>query len=172
MKKNPLIPILLLICTWLLGAAAQAQKEQPLPKDLPPYGPQAPFRAPDVQTAKLDNGLTVWLVAQPGLPKVAFAVAVLGGMAADPVNRPGLSELLADTRTEGPRPRSAGQIAEETQAAGGDLGSEPTRDRLSLRTNVLSSKVEPAVGLLADILENASFPDSEVDLAKRNLSNS
>jgi zinc protease len=170
MKKNALISIL--IGALLFGAAAHAQKEQPLPKDLPPYGPQTPFRAPDVQATKLDNGLTVWLVAQPGLPKVSFAVAVLGGMAADPANRPGLSELLARSLTEGTKTRSARQIAEEIQAAGGDLNAGTTRDRLALGTSVLSSKVEPAIALIADILQNASFPDSEVDLAKRNLSNS
>ena len=172
MKRNVLLPILALICALQFGVDANAQKEQPLPKDLPPYGPQAPFRAPDVHATKLDNGLTVWLVAQPGLPKVSFAVAVLGGLAADPANRPGLSELLTRSLTEGTKTRSARQIAEEIQAAGGDLNAGTTRDRIALGTSVLASRVEPAIALLADILQNASFPDSEVDLAKRNLSNS
>jgi predicted Zn-dependent peptidase len=167
--------LLTLILAGLFAAgsyAQQAQKEQSLPKDLPPYGPQTPFRAPDVQATKLDNGLTVWLVAQPGLPKVSFAVAVLGGLAADPANRPGLSELLARTLNQGTKTRSARQIAEEIQAAGGDLQSGTTRDRIALSTSVLSSKVEPATALLADILQNASFPDNEVELGKRNLSTS
>jgi len=168
MKKTTLA----LIFSLLVASAAHAQKEQPVPKDLPPYGPQTPFRAPDVQASKLDNGLTVWLVAQPGLPKVSFAVAVMGGLAVDPTNRPGLAELLARTVRQGTKTRSARQIAEEIQAAGGDLESGTTRDRVALGASVLSEKIEPAVGLLADILQNASFPDSEVDLAKRNLSNS
>lgn len=161
---------LTLVC--LLGTAAWAQKEQPMPKDLPPYGPQPALQIPDVKSSKLDNGLTVWLVAQPGLPRISFSIAVLGGMASDPANRPGMSELLGRTLREGTRTRSAKQIAEEIQAAGGDLNAGANRDRFTISTSVLSSKSDSAVTLLADILENATFPDNEVALAKDNLSQS
>ncbi len=164
--------MLTFFCALILAGGAAAQKEAPLPKDLPPYGPQTALQTPDVKAAKLDNGLTVWLVAQPGLPKAAFTVAVKGGLASDPANRPGLSELLADTLGQGTKTRSARQIAEEIQSAGGDLEANANRDRILVSTSVLSSKTEAAVGLLADVLENASFPESEVALAKRNLSDS
>lgn len=154
------------------AAAAQAQKEAPLPKDLPPYGPQTPVQPPDVKVSKLDNGLTVWLVAKPGLPKVALRVTVLRGLAADPTTHPGLSELLARALSQGTKTRTAKQIAEEIQADGGDLGTGSNRDVTFVSTNVLASKVESAVGLLADVVENATFPDSEVALANKNLSNS
>ena len=164
--------VLTVILVSLFAAGAQAQKETPLPKDLPPYGPQPSFQTPDVKASKLDNGLMVWLVAQPGLPKVAFRLVLLGGLAADPPGRPGLSELLARTLNQGTKTRSARQIAEEIQAAGGDLGISASRDSTLVTTTVLSSKTEPAVSLLADVLENASFPDNEVALARRNLSDS
>lgn len=154
------------------AAAAQAQKEAPLPKDLPAYGPQPVFQVPDVKVSKLDNGLTVWLVPQPGIPRVAFRMVLLGGLAADPAGRPGLSELLARTLNQGTKTRSARQIAEEIQAAGGDLGTAADRDSTFITTTVLSSKTEATVGLLADVLQNAAFPDNEVALAKRNLSDS
>jgi predicted Zn-dependent peptidase len=163
---------LTVITVLLFAAAAQAQKEAPLPKDLPPYGTQPAFQAPEVRATKLDNGLMVWLVAQPGLPKVSFRVVVLGGLAADSSDRPGLSELLARTLSQGTKTRSAKQIAEEIQSAGGDLSVGADRDSISVSTSVLSSRTELAVGLLADTLENASFPDGEVALAKRNLSSS
>lgn len=156
----------------LLAAAASAQKEQPMPKELPPYGPQPALQLPDVKASKLDNGLIVWLVAQPGLPKISFSIAVLGGLASDPANRPGMSELLTKTLTEGTKTRSAKQIAEEIQGAGGDLDAGANRDRIVVSTSVLSTKADAAVTLLADILENATFPDSEVALAKDNLSES
>lgn len=158
------------ICALFLAASAYAQKEQPLPKDLPAYGPQNPFQAPDVKTVKLENGLTVWLVSRPGFPKVAFSISVDGGLAADPSDRPGLSELLAKVLGQGTAKRSAKQIAEEIQAAGGDLSISATRDRTSVTTNVLSSKTDAALGVLADVLENASFPESEVAVAKKNAS--
>lgn len=162
--------LLAAICMLFLAAGVHAQKEQPLPKEVPPYGPQNPLEAPDVKTVKLDNGLTVWLVSKPGFPKVAFSISVEGGLAADPSDRPGLSELLAKALTQGTTTRSAKQIAEDLEAAGGDLNAFSTRDTTSVSTSVLSSKTEAALGILADVLENASFPDSEVAVAKKNES--
>ncbi len=156
----------------LLSSLAFAQKEAPLPKDLPPYGPEKPLQTPSVKAARLDNGLNLWLVSEPGFPKVALTIAVRGGLAADPAGEAGISELLSKTIDEGTRTRSAKQIAQEIQAAGGDLSAAADKDSIEISTVILSSKLDPALGLLADILQNASFPDAEVDLAKRNLSDS
>jgi len=156
----------------LLVGMSFAQKEAPLPPDLPPYGPEKPLQAPAVNTTRLDNGLTVWLVSEPGFPKVAFQVAVRGGLAADSPDRPGISELLAKTIDQGTKTRNAKQIAQELQAAGGDLNAATEKDDTEISTSVLSSRIETGVNLLADILQNASFPDAEVTLAKRNLADS
>jgi zinc protease len=158
------------ICVLILAATAFAQKEQPLPAELPAYGPQNPLQAPDVKIVRLDNGLTVWLVSRPGFPKVAFSISVDGGLAADPSDRPGLSELFAKVLGQGTKTRSARQIAEEIQSTGGDLYTSSSRDRTSVTTNVLASKMDAALGVLADVLENSSFPDSEVAVAIKNAS--
>jgi predicted Zn-dependent peptidase len=164
---------LTLACSVIvLASLSLAQKEQALPKDLPAYGPERPLQAPSVKSAKLDNGLTLWLVSQPGFPKVALTIAVRGGMAADPVSHSGISQLLTSTIDQGTHTRSAKQIAQELQAAGGDLSSDVDKDSVQLSTVVLSSKLDAALGVLADILQNASFPEAEVTLAKRNLSGS
>ena len=157
----------LAMLTISLGALAQ-EKLPPLPKDLPPYGPLAPFRAPAAEVRKLSNGLTVWLVPRPGFPKVALAAAVRGGRASDPKDRPGLSDILLATIDQGTKTRTAKQIAEALQGAGGDLTGSPNPDVLTLSTEVLASKVNVGLEILADVMENATFPDNEVALAKRN----
>jgi predicted Zn-dependent peptidase len=148
------------------------QKEPLMPKDLPPYGTEKPLRPPSVHSAKLDNGLAVWLVSEPGFPKVAFTVAVQGGFAADPADRPGISELLSKTVDQGTKARTAKQIAQELQAAGGDLSASSKKDFIEVSTAVLASKMDHGIAVLSDILQNATFPDAEVTLAKRNLSDS
>ena len=151
----------------LCAGSVTAQKVS-LPKDLPAYGPEAPLAAPSVKTTKLDNGLTVWLVSEPGFPKVALSVAVRGGYAADPADRPGISLLLANTVDQGTTTRSAKQIAQDLQGAGGDLSAIPGKDSLIVSTNVLSSKLDKGLTAFADVVRNASFPDAEITLAKRN----
>ncbi|MGH9327108.1 MAG: M16 family metallopeptidase [Terriglobia bacterium] len=149
-------------------AAAAAQQSPRLPKSLPPYGPVVPFHPPKVITRKLPNGLTLWLAPRPGYPKVSLAVAVRGGMSADPKELPGLSYLLLDTIDQGTKSHSAQQIADAFQAAGGDLYGTPLADSDVLTVSVLASKIRPALSILSDVLQNAEFPDSQVALAKRN----
>lgn len=167
MKRCHIIAVLLVSAAFAVCAFG-AEKAHPLPKELPPYGPVVPFHAPQVEIKKLDNGLTLWLVPRPGFPKVALALTVRGGMAADPEGLPGLSQLLVATVDQGTKTRSARQIAEEIQAAGGDLSGDALADSIRVSTDVLDSKTDTALALLADIFANATFPDSEVALAKRN----
>jgi zinc protease len=148
--------------------AVAAEKTAPLPRGIPPYGPLQPVSAPHVKQRKLDNGLTVWLVATPGFPKVAFSIAVRGGYAADAKDRPGMADLIAEAATQGTKSRSARQIAEELQADGGDLEAEATSDAILFSSSVLSSKVEPALQVLADVMQNAAYADGELDIVKRN----
>ena len=152
----------------VLCAGYAVAEKAPLPKELPPYGTEIPLTAPAVNSTKLDNGLTVWLVSEPGFPKVSIALAVHGGYAADPVDRPGISELLTKTIDQGTATRTAKQIAQDLQAAGGDLTATSTKDSLIVSTSFLSSKGDKALRAFADVVRNADFPDAEVTLAKRN----
>jgi predicted Zn-dependent peptidase len=159
----------LAICFGAALIAMQVRAERaPLPKDLPPYGPERPLSAPDVRATKLDNGLTVWLVSKPGFPKIAVALAVMGGLAADPQNRPGISELLSDTIDQGTKTRSAKQVAQQLQGAGGDLKAKAGKDSIVVSTSFLSAMTGAGLAVFADVAQNAAFPADEVGLAKRN----
>ncbi len=162
----------LVIMLTLALAAAAAEKKPSLPAELPPYGPLKGFTAPQVSEQKLENGLTVWLVARPGFPKVAIALTVRGGLAADAGDRPGLAEFLAETVDQGTNTRNARQIAEQMQAAGGDLSAAARADSLLLAADVLSAQAEAGLSILADVARNAAFPDAEVEVARRNLADS
>jgi predicted Zn-dependent peptidase len=148
--------------------AVGAEKETPLPKGLPPYGELKPFPAPQTTSERLANGLTLWLVPRRGFPKVSYALAVRGGLAADPQDRPGLAQLLTATIDQGTATRTARQIAEELQAAGGDLSANAGSESIVITTSVLTSNAEAGLAVLADIARNATFPDAEVKLAKSN----
>jgi len=154
----------LLLATLPLVAA---DKGPALPKDLPTYGPTKPVSAPVVRRFKLENGLEVWLAPLSGFPKVAFAAAVRGGYVADPKDRPGMADLLAAAVSQGTKTRSARQIAEELQAAGGDLTATANADSMLLVTTVLNSKVDGALRVLGDVLQNAAFLDEEVEIARK-----
>ena len=164
--------LMLLLALALVLPAWAAKNEQSLPKDLPAYGQMKPAAVPNVQQEKLANGQIIWLVPRPGFPKVTFTVAVRGGYSADPKDRPGISEFLAGAIDQGTKTRTARQIAEQVQAAGGDLVASPSADGITVSTSVLAEKGDQALSVLADVVQNATFPDAEVEIARQNLSES
>lgn len=140
-----------------------------MPPGLPPYGPMRLPEAPKVKGETLSNGLTVWLVQQNNLPKAAITLTLRGGYCADPADARGISDLLAATVKLGTSSMTARQIAERSQASGGDLKAAASTENLTLSIEPLAEHVSDAIALLADLATHASFPDGEVELAKKNL---
>lgn len=151
-----------------LGLAATAAEEPPRPKDLPPYGQDKPLPVPEIVTSTLANGLTVWLVPRPGLPKVTAVLVVRGGSAVDPADKMGISEVFAAALKSGTASRNARQIAEEMQALGGDLSTFVNDDAVFVSADALSGGVDRLLEVVADVAVHASFPADEVELEKAN----
>ncbi len=156
---------------WLLALFAPLAafaKEPPLPAGLPPFGPDRPLPMPDVQRSTTPDGLTVWLVPRKGLPKVSMVLAVRGGTSADRAGLQGSSEILGKVLGEGTTTRSARQIAEAIQEAGGALYTWSDDDTTFIEATGLSRSGLDVLRTLADVARNASFPAEEVALAKAN----
>jgi predicted Zn-dependent peptidase len=163
-----LLAVLLTVLVFSFEPAAPAADIK-MPPGLPPYGPMRLPEAPKVKSETLSNGLTVWLVQQNNLPKAAVTLTLRGGYCADPADAQGISDLLAATVKLGTSSMTARQIAERSQAAGGDLKSAASTENLTLSIEPLAEHVSDAIALLAELATHASFPDSEVELAKKNL---
>jgi zinc protease len=143
-----------------------AAEPKPLPKEIPPFGADRPLPPTPVVELKTAEGLTVWLVARPGFPKVTAVLAVRGGLAADPRELPGLSELLAHTVKEGTPTRSALQIAEQLQAIGGEISTSTSEDAIFVAVDGLATGIGPLLAVLADVARHAAFAAAEVKLAQ------
>ncbi len=163
MKLARIVPLLLL--THPLGAGAA---EVPLPKDLPPFGAERTLPPPVIAKSVTPEGLTVWILKRPGLPKITATLAVRGGSAADAAGLEGTSEILAEVLRAGTKTRSAQKIAEELQAVGGQLGANATDDATTLTVDGLANGTTTLLTVLADVARNAAYPDTEVALAKAN----
>ena len=158
-----------LVAGLTFAALSMYAADVKMPADLPPYGPMQLPEAPRVQSEKLVNGLTVWLVQQNNLPKAAVTLTLRGGYCADPADARGISDLLADAVKVGTKTLNARQIAERSQAAGGDLKAEAGTENLTLSIEPLSEHLSDSIALLSDLASHASFPEDEVSLAKKNL---
>jgi len=133
----------------------------------PALGADRPFRAPDVKTAKLDNGLTIYVVERPELPKVSVTFATRAGAIAEPAGKAGLAQMTATNVRLGTATRKALEIEDALGNLGTEIAGTAGREASQLDLEVLQRNLDPALGILADVVRNPSFPESELDREKK-----
>ena len=133
----------------------------------PQPGADTPFTAPSVQTAKIENGLEIFVVERSDLPKATVLLATRAGAAAEPEGKAGLAAMTVRTIDMGTKTRKALEI----ETALGDLGTSlfgnTGRDVAYLGFEVLSRHVDAAAAILADVVLNPTFPESEIAREKK-----
>lgn len=169
-------PLCFALAACLFASATSAQQPKPatastkkLPAGLPAYDADKPLPKLDLVERRLDNGLTVWVLPRKGgLPKVDYVLAVRGGLASDPQQLPGMSNLLAGLLQEGTVKRTSIEIAEKLQHLGASISANASSDGLFVTASGLSSSAKPLATVFADVVRNPAFPENEVTLAKAN----
>ena len=133
----------------------------------PPLGADRPFTAPEVKTSKLANGLEVFVVERPELPKVSVALATRAGGVSDPAGKGGLGSLTARVMRRGTKTKSALEIDNTLGDLGTSLTSAAGRESARLGLEVLKRNLSPALAVLAEVAQQPSFPAAEFDREKK-----
>ncbi|MBK6426963.1 MAG: insulinase family protein [Blastocatellia bacterium] len=158
---SALAGVLTLATPALAQGTADMKKVQP-----PPVGPAKDFKLPPVQEKSLSNGLRVIFIASKAQPVVSMTVMLKTGASVEPDDRAGLAQMTAGLVDQGTATRSAQQIAEAIDGAGGSLGVSAGWDSSSASTTVLVNRAALAAELLADVIMNPKFADEEIDRAR------
>ena len=143
------------------GAAALDRSKKP------ETGPDRPFKTPDVQTAKLENGLQIFVVERHDLPKIALTLATRAGGLADPAGKEGVANLVMRTIDRGTKTRTAIQIEDELGDLGTGLSGGAGRETSQLGLDVLKTNLDAAMAIMADVVLHPIFPQSEFDRERR-----
>ncbi len=144
----------------LSPSASRAQTPQATPP--PPAAPR-PVQFPKPVEKTLANGLRVIVVERHGTPLVTSQLLIKNGGEVDPIELAGLSNMVADLITKGTQKRSATDIAEAVEALGGSLYSSARWDSSRVGVDVISTKVGPAVDILADVVLHPTFKEDEIE---------
>ena len=129
----------------------------------PPSVPPAPaFKLPAVAERRLPNGMRVVVVENKEQPLVSFSVMVRTGGTADPTGKAGLAQMTAALLDQGTATRTAKQIAETIESAGGSISASASWDATTASSTVLANRAGLAAELLADVLRNPAFKDEEI----------
>jgi zinc protease len=142
---------------------ARAESAEPWRNSVPEAGPAPNAVPPAVHRFTLDNGLAVWLVESHRLPTVSASLVSRLGSAADPPDRPGLTDLSTASLDGGTTQRDALGLSRELEAAGATLGDDTGKDGTWLAATALTGHAPAAVAILADVARHPTFPAEEVD---------
>ena len=111
----------------------------------------------------LDNGLRVISEEIPYLETASVGVWVDAGARCEQPEINGISHLLEHMAFKGTQIRSARDIAEEIEAVGGHLNAYTSREQTAYFAKVLKDDTPLALDILADILQNPTFDEDELE---------
>ncbi len=134
---------------------------------VPAFGTDRPFHAPDVQSAKLPNGVSIYVAERKDLPKVAVTLATRAGSINDPEGKAGLSSLLLETAKRGTARQTAMQVDDTLGDLGTEINGVSRPEYASLSLAVLAQNVDPAMAELASVALTPTFPAEEVEREKK-----
>jgi zinc protease len=120
----------------------------------------------EVQKFVLPNGLRLLVCEDPRLPLVSIHAAFRGGLLAETPEKNGITRLLSRSLLKGTRHRTAAQLAEQIESAGGRYSAESGNNSFSVNLEVMKPDLALGLDILADVLQNPTFPDNEVALER------
>jgi predicted Zn-dependent peptidase len=118
---------------------------------------------PDIERARLSNGMVVHYAQRGAVPSTRVAVSFNAGSAADPADRRGLESLALALFDEGTTSLTSQQIAEARERLGADISTGGGADRSTFTLSALTPNLAPSLDLLADIIRNPSFEPAEIE---------
>ena len=114
----------------------------------------------------LPSGLRVVTHAMPHLETASLGVWVGAGSRHEAAHQQGLSHLLEHMAFKGTRRRSAQRIAEEIEAAGGDLNASTGVEQTAYYAHLLAADAGLALDIIGDILTDSTFAADELEREK------
>ncbi len=136
-------------------------------KILPSLGSAPEIKFPQIQRAKLKNGVNVILLERHTTPIVNVTLAVDAGAASDSMASAGLSGLTLDLMDEGTKTRNALAMEQQLDSLGARLNTGNGLDMSFVRLQATSANLRPSLAIMADAALNPSFPSDRFETQKK-----
>lgn len=139
-----------------------------LAKYLPPAtSTTATNPQPLPESFQLANGLRVLLLPDRSLPVVNLSGHIDAGTGFDPQEKGGLASLTADNLMNGTKTKDALTLATILENRGASLDFGAGREGVGIAGEALSTNLSTLVETLADVLQNAVFPNDQLELTRQ-----
>lgn len=144
-----IVTITLLVMASLVGVAAETKSTTGL-------------KLPQYKKVTLKNGMTVLLMERHQVPLVSINYVVRAGSVADPAGKEGVASVTAALLRKGTKTRTADQVSQELDFMGGSFSTSANADLSVGRAEFMKKDVGKGLDLVADLLQNATFPEQEL----------
>src|SRR5258705_11633931 len=166
MKLSGTVSALSMLSLLALQSVATAQGTFDRSKP-PELGPPPKVSLPPIVTRQLPNGLKLMIVEQHELPLADFVLLVGSGSTADPVNKPGIANLLSGMLREGTTTRKSLEIADQIAFLGIRLSPTSSWESSTLSLHTPTAQLDSALALFADVALHPSFPANEFERIRK-----
>ncbi len=116
----------------------------------------ADFRLPAFETAKLSNGLTLYLMERHDVPLIAMRAVVKAGAVNDG-SQSGLSNLTGETLLLGSSKYDKKTLDQSFDFRGGRISSATTAESTTLTAEFAKDDASTLMPIIADVLQHPSF---------------
>jgi zinc protease len=143
-----------------VGGVAGVHASQPPPAAVPiaPRQPQFLREEAGVRVYETAGGVPILVRTKPEAALANIGVFVVGGAVEEPLERAGMTLLMARTLARASESRSAVQVAEESELLGGSIGAMVTGDSFGWSISVPAKNLAAAMQLLGDVVQHPAFP--------------
>ncbi len=118
----------------------------------------------------LSNGLKVLLLSDRSTPTVTLVGEINAGSGFDSIEKAGVAGLTAQNLTNGTTTKDALTLAARLENRGARLGFSAGRESVGVSGISMAADLPIVIDQLADLLQNATFPNKEFQLnLQRNL---
>ncbi len=138
----------------------------------PAFGKVPLFKMPAIWDAKLNNGLTLYGLENNEIPLVHFEISIPGGHWLDPIDKPGVANLMASLMMQGTAKRTPAELEEAIGLLGASIYVNSSNEDISLYAITLARNFEPTLALMQEILLEPRWDATEFDRLKRALETS
>ncbi|MEL6471100.1 MAG: pitrilysin family protein [Cyanobacteria bacterium J06623_4] len=115
----------------------------------------------------LDNGLTIVAIENPAADIISARMFVRAGHVHETSKTSGLFSLLTAVLTKGTADKNALDIAEVVESIGASFGADVASDYSIVSLKTVSSDFETVLALAAEVLQQPTFPEEEIELERR-----
>lgn len=130
---------------------------------LPEVGEAKKAKFPELQRARLSNGLNIVLAQRKDVPTVIMDLMVDAGYKTDNMARPGTASLAMNLMDEGTKDLNSLQLNEKLQLLGANIYTYSDQDVSNVYMNTLKPSLDASLDLFADVILKPSFPQKEFD---------